>query len=78
MTYWLEVAFVGKEMAHLTARDVMTLEPVCVGPATTIRELARLFEENEISGAPVVNRSGRLVGVVSTTDLVRTLAAAKV
>lgn len=71
MTYSLEVAFVGKETAHLTARDVMTLEPVCVGPATTIRELARVFEENEISGAPVVNRGGRLVGVVSKTDLIR-------
>lgn len=61
----------GTEKAHLTARDVMTLEPVCVGPATTIRELSRLFEENEISGAPVVNRDGRLVGVVSKTDLIR-------
>jgi CBS domain-containing protein len=56
---------------ELKARDVMTPEPVCVEPATTIRELARVFEENEISGAPVVDQNGAVVGVVSQTDLVR-------
>lgn len=57
--------------AHLTARDVMTLEPVCVSPSTTVRELARVFEENQVSGAPVVDRKGTLVGVVSKSDLIR-------
>lgn len=57
--------------AELKAGDVMVPEPVCVEPATTIRELARVFEENEISGAPVVDGQGRLVGVVSKTDLIR-------
>lgn len=57
--------------AKLAARDVMTAEPVCVEPATTIRELARVFEEHEISGAPVVDARGALVGVVSKTDLIR-------
>lgn len=58
----------------LKARDVMTAEPVCVSPATTIRELARVFEDHEISGAPVVDQQGRLVGVVSKTDLIRRCA----
>jgi CBS domain-containing protein len=53
------------------AKDIMTVEPVCVEPGTTIRELARVFEENEISGAPVVNQEGRVVGVVTKTDLIR-------
>jgi CBS domain-containing protein len=57
--------------ADLKAKDIMTAEPVCVEPATTIRELARVFEENEISGAPVVNQKGALVGIVSKTDLIR-------
>ncbi len=55
----------------LRARDVMTPEPVCVDPTTTIAELARMLEQNEISGAPVVDRQGRVIGVVSRTDLVR-------
>ena len=55
----------------LKARDIMTVEPVCVNPSTTVRELARVFEDNEISGAPVVDQEGRVVGVVSKTDLIR-------
>jgi CBS domain-containing protein len=57
--------------APLTARHIMTNEPTCVDQTTTIRQLARLFEENEISGCPVVDEEGRVVGVVSKTDLIR-------
>jgi CBS domain-containing protein len=56
---------------HLRLRDIMTHEPVCVEPSMRIRELARIFEENEISGAPVVDADGRVIGVVSKTDLIR-------
>ena len=55
----------------LKAKDVMVPEPVCVEPSTTIRQLAQVFEENEISGAPVVDQEGRVIGVVSKTDLIR-------
>jgi CBS domain-containing protein len=64
-------------MTHATAhtikfaKDIMTPEPVSVELGMTIREVARIFEEHEISGAPVVDGGGRLVGVVSRTDLVR-------
>jgi CBS domain-containing protein len=47
---------------------------VCVERSTTIRQLARVFEENQISGAPVVDKEGRVVGVVSKTDLIRRCA----
>ncbi|TVQ62778.1 MAG: CBS domain-containing protein [Phycisphaerales bacterium] len=57
-----------------TAKDVMTPDPVCIRPSATIRELARLFEVNEISGAPVINQAGMLIGVVSKTDLIRKCA----
>lgn len=57
-----------------TARDIMTREPVCAELGMSIRAVARLFEENEISGAPVVDAQGRIVGVVSRTDLVRRYA----
>jgi CBS domain-containing protein len=56
---------------ELKARNVMVPEPVCVEPSTTMRQLARVFEENEISGAPVVDKEGRVIGVVSKTDLIR-------
>lgn len=56
---------------ELKARDVMTADPVCIGPSGTIRELARLFEKHEVSGLPVVDQAGKVIGVVSKTDLIR-------
>ncbi len=50
-------------------KAIMTTELVTVSPNLTLQELAEVFAERGISGAPVV--SGReLVGVISTTDLV--------
>jgi CBS domain-containing protein len=53
------------------AQHIMSKEPVCAEPSMTIRQLARLLEENEISGCPVSDAEGRVIGVVSRTDLVR-------
>ncbi len=53
----------------LLARDVMTREPVCVDQGAAIRQVVHTLDENEISGAPVVDEQGRIVGVVSKTDL---------
>lgn len=58
----------------LLARDVMTPKPVCADPDMTLRELARLFDAYEISGVPVIDGGGRLVGVVSKSDIVSRLA----
>jgi predicted transcriptional regulator len=57
--------------SHLKVRDIMTKEPVCADPSMSLRQLARMLEDNEISGAPVVATNGRLIGVVSMTDLLR-------
>jgi CBS domain-containing protein len=57
--------------SSLRARNLMTADPICVRPAATIRDLARVFEEHEISGVPVTDAEGRLIGVVSKTDLIR-------
>ncbi|MBS0196493.1 MAG: CBS domain-containing protein [Planctomycetes bacterium] len=55
----------------LRARDIMSVDLVCVSPSATIRDLARIFEDHEISGAPVVDQEGRVIGVVTKTDLIR-------
>ena len=54
-----------------TAKDIMTTELITVTPSTPLSEFARICAEDSISGAPVVEVDGRLVGVVSRTDLVR-------
>jgi CBS domain-containing protein len=49
-------------------RDVMTSTVVTVTPDTPVREVARLLDEHRISGLPVVDADGGLVGVVSEAD----------
>lgn len=49
----------------------MQTDVLTVGPAWTLRQVAALFTENHITGAPVVDERGGLVGVISETDLVR-------
>ncbi|MHC4976185.1 MAG: CBS domain-containing protein [Planctomycetota bacterium] len=56
---------------ELRARDVMSGEPVCVDPSASIQELARVLMDNEISGVPVTDAQGRVIGVASKSDLIR-------
>src|SRR5262249_12060148 len=53
----------------LTARDVMNPDVLTVPVDMTVRELAGFLTENQISGAPVVDAGGHLVGLVSVTDV---------
>jgi CBS domain-containing protein/rubredoxin len=54
----------------VTAADVMTPDPLTLSPETTVHEAAALLSEHRISGAPVVNESGTIVGIVSEYDLI--------
>ena len=56
-------------MIALLARDVMTTEVVTVPPSMTMQELARLLAERHISGVPVVDHMGRVLGIVSEADI---------
>lgn len=56
---------------NLTAKDVMTTHVLAVRADWPISQLADFLVEHSISGAPVVSEGGRLVGVVSMTDIVR-------
>jgi CBS domain-containing protein len=52
-----------------TIQDVMTRSVVAVEPATPIRDVARLLVAHGISGLPVVDADGGVVGVISEGDL---------
>jgi CBS domain-containing protein len=56
-------------MRALTAKDLMNPQVLAVPETMTVRELAAFLVDNEISGAPVEDSEGRLVGVVSFTDV---------
>lgn len=52
-----------------TVRDVMTQQVITVHPATPLKEVAQLLVKHRLSGLPVVDDEGAVVGVVSETDL---------
>ena len=57
-------------------KDIMQTDVVSVAPDATVVALIHLLAENDISGVPVVDDTGRVVGVVSTTDVVHMAADA--
>jgi CBS domain-containing protein len=52
------------------AKDIMTKDVITVSPDTGLEELSRVLVENKISGAPVVDEKGELVGIVTENDLI--------
>ncbi|RKR38572.1 CBS domain-containing protein [Paraburkholderia sp. BL17N1] len=55
----------------MRASDVMTSNVISVTPEMTVREVARIFVDNGISGAPVVDADGHVAGMISEGDLLR-------
>ncbi|MEC4803002.1 MAG: CBS domain-containing protein [Jaaginema sp. PMC 1079.18] len=52
-----------------TVADVMTADPVTVSPDTPLKEAIKLLVEKRISGLPVVDETGAVIGVISESDL---------
>lgn len=61
------------ETMNLLVADVMTIDPVVVAVDASIEDAAHLLQANSISGLPVVDPLGALVGVISQTDIVRVI-----
>lgn len=54
----------------LKAVDVMTKEVKTVTEETSVRDLARILTENRIGSVPVVDADGKLIGIVTESDLI--------
>jgi CBS domain-containing protein len=54
----------------MNAKNIMTRDIVTVGTTMTVKELAMTLIKNQISGAPVAGKNGKIVGVVSEADIV--------
>jgi CBS domain-containing protein len=57
-----------------TVRDLMTTDLVSISADASFEEAATLMERHHVSGLPVVDEAGALVGVISQTDLLRSRA----
>jgi CBS domain-containing protein len=58
----------------MQVRELMTPDPLTVGPGTPVETLVDLLVEKGINGVPVVDEAGRVLGMVTTGDLIHRVA----
>ena len=58
-------------LAQLKVADIMTPDPVTLSENSTIAEAANLMLAHKISGLPVLNNHGDLVGIITESDIFR-------
>jgi len=66
--------FYYRPLVDVLVKDVMTPDPITVREDTPMREACRVMAERNIGGLPVVDESGRLVGILTRTDALRAYA----
>jgi len=66
-----------RDIYLLTARDFMTPHPICISRDADLADAAKLMTRHAISGLPVTDNSGKLVGIVTKSDLTRAVASMK-
>jgi CBS domain-containing protein len=71
----LKAVATGTSLEQARISEVMTKDPITVGPGTSLREAARVMADKWIRHLPVVD-GGKLVGVISQRDLAGILAGA--
>lgn len=64
--------FSGKPIAKIVVRDIMSKDLITVLPDDSIYDCAKLMKKHDISSVIVKNSRGKLVGIVTKTDLVST------
>ena len=60
-------------LTRVKVKDIMTKDVITVPPDFTVEETAQVLQKNRISGTPVVDADGKLVGTRTQTDLFRVL-----
>lgn len=58
-------------MPELLARDLMTKNIITVKSDITIKELSDILLKNKISGVPVVDDEGKIIGIVTEADVIK-------
>lgn len=54
----------------MVARDIMTRDIITASPELSVKGLAMLLIKNQISGVPVADENGKIVGLVSEADII--------
>ena len=57
----------------MLVKDLMTANVMTISPEASLTDIGKILKEKRISGLPVTDQNGNLVGVVTLTDLLRIL-----
>jgi acetoin utilization protein AcuB len=60
-------------LANLTVERIMTENPVTIQPSQSIGEAAEIMLEQRLSGLPVVDEKGAICGIITESDIFRTV-----
>ena len=60
-----------ESITQLKVAEVMTPDPVTVGPLDTIEDALMMFQQKKVGAFPVVDEQGRIKGIISVRDLLR-------
>ncbi|MDX2439831.1 MAG: CBS and ACT domain-containing protein [Desulfobacterales bacterium] len=60
-------------LSKIKIKDIMTKDPIMIPQDFTVEETAEILLKNKISGAPVIDNEGQVVGAITQTDLFRVL-----
>ena len=62
-------------ISKIKVKEIMTKNPITVSVDSTIDEAAEVLLDNKITGAPVIDDSGKVVGIITQTDIFRVLVS---
>lgn len=62
-------------LARLRVREIMTSNPLTITAGATIGQAAKVMHDNRISGLPVVDPAGALLGIITESDIFRLVVA---
>ena len=71
----LEIHELMYYLSKIKLKEIMTKDPITIPPDYTMEETAEVLLENKISGVPVVDDRGQVVGVVTQTDLFKVIVS---
>lgn len=54
-------------------KDMMTRNVITVSPNSSLREVGQMLKEKKISGMPVIETDGSIVGIITVTDILKIL-----
>ncbi len=54
----------------MIAKNIMTKDVITVGPLSSVQNLAKILAQAHISGAPVIDKKGKVVGIASEADII--------